>query len=421
MRRGKFVLWALLASCVALAAARESSAANWPRFRGPNGTGTAADKDVPVQWTEQSGVLWKAAIPGLGHSSPVVWGKRVYLQSATADGKERLLLCLNADDGKTLWSRSVPGNRAHTHKLNTFASSTPAIDGERVYALFWDGTDMGLYAYDLDGKLVWSRDLGPFKSQHGPGTSPMVYRDKVYVANDQDGAAAVLALEAKTGKVVWQARRRAYRACYAMPFLLEQPGAGPQLIVASTAGITAYDPQTGKVGWHWTFGRDRLRAVASPVAADGLVFANTGNGEGDRHMLAVKAGGTGDVTKTNLAWENKRDFPYVPTLLTSGGHLYYVRDDGNAGCAEAATGKVVWSERLCRKVIASPVLIDGKVYAVSEDEGDVYVFEASPTFKLLAKSTVGESVTATPAVADNRLFIRGRNHLFCIGKPSTNK
>jgi outer membrane protein assembly factor BamB len=191
----------------------------------------------------------------------------------------------------------------------------------------------------------------------------------------------------------------------------------PELIVASTAGITGYDPDGGSEKWHWTWHFDgmALRTVGSPVSSHGLIFAGSGDGSGARHMVAVKAGGKGDVTKTNLVWQRKRDFPYVPSMLTFGDYLFCVNDQGIASCYVAKNGDRVWSERLGGNVSASPVLIDGKIYAVRED-GDVFVFAAAPTFKQLARNTVEERVLASPAVADNRLFIRGKQHLFCIGQ-----
>src|SRR5262249_41249939 len=156
-------------------------------FRGPNGTGIAADKDVPVRWTAEEGVLWKVRVPGVGHSSPVVWGGRLFLQSASADGKERWLVCLAADTGKPPWTRAAPGTTARIHPLNSLASSTPAVDGERVYAVFWDGKDISLSAFDFQGKHLWKTDLGEFKGQHGVGMSPVVHDGRVFLNNDQDG------------------------------------------------------------------------------------------------------------------------------------------------------------------------------------------------------------------------------------------
>jgi outer membrane protein assembly factor BamB len=406
-----------LAGLVALLALA-TLGADWPRFHGPNGTGTAGDKDLPVQWTAKDGIRWKLAIPGDGNSSPVVWGNKLFLQTSKTD--DRTLLCISADEGKILWSQTVPGIKAHTHDLNSLASSTPTTDGEKVYALFWNGKTMSLQAFDMDGKPVWQRDLGPFKSQHGVGASPVVYNGLVYLNNDQDdGKAELIALSAKDGKIAWQVPRKAFRACYSTPFIVKE-GDRSELLVTSTAGISGYDPASGEALWNWTWKFDgmALRTVASSVYANGIVFATSGDGRGDRHAVAIRKGDRGDVTKTNLLWENKKSFPYVPTMIALGEHVYFVNDAGMAGCAEARTGKLVWFERLLPgKALASPVLVGDKIYAAG-DKGDVVVFAADTTFKVLGKSVVGEPVIASPAVANGSLFIRGAGHLFCIGKSS---
>ncbi len=397
-------------------------AGDWPRFRGPNGTGIAADKDVPVKWTAADGVLWKTALPGIGHSSPIVHGGRVFLESASKDGQSRWLLALDAATGRLLWKTPSPGQAARKHPLNSFASSTPATDGERVYALFWDGKNIHLGAYAFaDGKPVWEKDLGRFTSQHGVGHSPMLVDGKVILANDQDGSAHLLAFDAKTGDKAWESERKAFRTCYSTPFVNVRPDGKKELIVASTAGVTGYNPADGSANWWytWSFTGMALRTVASPIASGGLVFANSGDGSGARHTIAVKLGGKGDVTSTNFVWENRAKYPfsYVPCLLARGDYLYNLQDKGGmASCHVAATGEEVWRERLgSAGFTASPILVDGKIYAAAED-GTVYVFEAAPKFKLLAKNTIGEAISSTPAVADNRLFIRGQQHLFCIGK-----
>jgi outer membrane protein assembly factor BamB len=405
----------VLAFGLGLGGIRQTAADHWPRFRGPNGTGLATDREVPVRWNMQQDVLWKTHLPGAGNSSPVIWDNRVFIESATS--KERLLLCLDAAKGKILWQRSMAGTIVHKHPKNSFASSTPATDGERVYAVFWDGRHVFMSAYDFRGNRVWSRDLGSFKSQHGVGASPVVHGGKVFLNKDQDGAAVLVALDARTGAVAWQAKRRAFRACYSTPFVRMDEAGKPELVVASTAGITGYDPDDGREKWTWTwhFANMPLRTVGSPICHNGIVFAASGDGSGERHTVAVKAGGQGDVTRTNLLWEKKRDFPYVPTMLVQGEYLFYVNDRGMARCHVARTGATVWEKRLEGPVTASPLLIDGKIYAINE-KGDVYVLAAAGTFKHLAKNSVGESVFASPAVAGSRLYIRGDTHLFCIGK-----
>ncbi len=411
----------LLVFAVGLPAAF-GNAADWPRFRGPNGSGTADDKDVPVTWSEKQNMLWKVAIPGRGNSSPVVWGDRLYLQSASRDAKERTLLCIDVNNGKIVWQKTAPGKVGTTHTKNTLASSTPAVDGERVYAAFWDGNRVLLMAYSLAGEVVWKRDLGSFQSQHGSGLSPVVYNGKVYVNFDQDGSASLLAFDARSGAPVWQADRTAFRACYSTPFVLDRAEGGQELVVSSTAGVTGYDLDKGTVNWNfsWRFQKMPLRTVGSPVAANGMVFACSGDGSGERSMVALRLGGKGELTeKDALVWKKNRDIPYVPTLLTVGDHLFGVNDKGFAACYVARTGEPVWSEKRLGNsdVSASPVLIDGKIYIAAED-GSVYVLAADTHFKLLATNSVGEPVIATPAVANGRLFIRGSEHLFCIGKAS---
>lgn len=420
MNRNLLILLALLSVCWGSTGA--ASGSDWPRFRGPNGAGISSDKDVPIQWTE-SNILWKTPIPGLGNSSPIIWGNHVFIQSADTSGKERYLICLSANDGTILWTRALPSSKAHTHAYNTWASSTPASDGQYVYAHFWDGSAVAIYAFDFQGNQIWKHDLGGFTSQHGPGASPIVFEGKIYFLYDQDNdfwltpCSVVIALDAKTGKTTWEAQRKAFRACYSTPFILESSTYGSELIVVSTAGITGYNSQTGKENWNWIWHFDRmpLRTVASPIFSQGLIFANSGDGGGDRHAVAVRLGQNREVTSTNLAWENKKILPYVPSLLAWQDYIFAVNDKGMALCYMAQTGKPVWDHHLASAFSASPVIIDGKIYAVSED-GEVFVYPAAPSFKQLSKNSIGEKVRATPAVANNRLFIRGQEHLFCIGR-----
>jgi outer membrane protein assembly factor BamB len=402
-----------------LAAASVSAllAADWARFRGPNGSGTVADKDVPVKWTDDN-VLWKTELTGKGHSSPIVVKGKVFLLSAT--DKERSLVCLDADKGKQLWSKKAPGKFVKIRHDSSFASSTPCSDGERVYCAFWDGSKVSLHAYDLDGKALWQQDLGEFKSQHGHGFSPIVHDGLVIVNNDQDGTAQLQAFFAKTGKPAWSVKRKAFRTCYSTPFILETKG-GPELVVGSTAGVTRYNPADGKELWNfeWKFEYTKpLRTVGSPVAVDGVVVLGSGDGDGSRALIAVKLDGKGDVSKTNLAWDkNNAGTPYVPSPLAHQGHVYTITDDGQAVCYEAKSGEEKWRKtRLADSFYASPVLINGNVFAIS-NKGDVVVFAAKPDkFELVARNKLGEQVFASPAVANGRLYVRGVKHLICVGK-----
>jgi outer membrane protein assembly factor BamB len=392
-------------------------AADWPRFRGPNGTGIATDSGIPIKWTEKDGVLWKTPIPGAGNSSPIISGNRIFLETALGDGGDRQMVCVNSSNGNILWATPIPGGKAKKHQKNSFASSTPATDGQRIYGVFWDGQKVAMVAFDFEGKIHWTHDFGNFTSQHGVGASPIVFEDKVYLNNDQDKAASLVALNAKSGDIAWEATRRPFRASYSTPYIAES-GGKPELIVASTAGIASYDPHTGKVNWDWVWNfteTDPLRTVGSPVACKDLIVLTGGEGPGGaRHMVAVRTGGA----KPDLAWELKKLPPYVSTALVQGDQVFFVNDAGIAGCLDGHSGKTIWADRLdsgSGTFTASPILINGNIYAVNE-AGVVYVFKAAAKLELLGKSSIGEPVMATPAVANNRLFIRGKEHLFCIGK-----
>ena len=421
-------------------------AADWTRFRGPEGLGTSSDTTIPINFGPKD-ALWKTPIPGRGNSSPIVSKGKVFLQTASADKRQRALMCLDAATGKIEWTRetaasnkinwsgNLAGTSANTHTLNTHASSTPTADGERVYAVFWDGIGISVTAWDYTGNRLWTRELGKYTSQHGPGLSPIVVGDKVILNIDQDDLAEVAALDAKTGDPIWKKSRPAFRASYTTPFVLERDGK-QEIIVSSTAGVTSYDPKDGAVIWNWTWvwkpdpdapklknkGKGGpggpLRNVGGPIYHNGMIYAISGDGGGDRHMVAIKAGTTGDVTDSALVWEMKKITPYVPMVLAQGDYVYWIADKENKGvCADAKTGKIQWEERLpgAGQVAASPLLIDGKIYSFNES-GRGTVLEASPKFHVLADNDLKEGVMATPAVANGRLYVRTTSHLYCFGK-----
>ncbi len=418
-------------------------AGNWDRFRGPNGTGAVDDKDVPLTFGVKENVLWKMPLAGTGNSSPIIWDKRLFMQSASKDGKRRTLHCLDATSGQTLWEKSIPGVTAQIRADSSLASSTPTTDGEAVYIMFWDGKDVIAAAYDFMGGKLWSKNLGLFISQHGPGASPILYKDKLILANDMDSyieqkdksrkpvpidhPSLLVALNKKTGEIAWETPRVAERACYSAPFLLKQPGlAEPELVVVSTTAITGYNLDTGSAKWEakdWQKASKKplLRTVASAaLSSDGVLIACSGDGSGDRFSAALALPGVGKTDVPRRLWESsKNEFPYVPCPLAHGGHFYCVNDSGWAGCYDVRTGKQLWYERLAEeKFYASPLLIDGKIYAAS-DSGDVYVFAAEAKYRLLARNDLGgERIRATPAVANGRLYVRGERNLFCIGKES---
>jgi outer membrane protein assembly factor BamB len=343
-------------------AASTASAQEWTRFRGPNGTGVSADKGVPASWSETD-VLWRVDLPGQGHAQPVIWGDRIFITSAKEDGKERSLHAVSKADGKLLWSKAWPMMSHGKHKLNSFASSSPTVDKDRVYVAVVSAEQFLVKALDHAGKELWSVNLGPFKSQHGHGASPILYEDKLIVTNDQDGESFVVALDAKTGKTAWKAERKNedQGAAYGTPTLYQRSGGPAELLLTSKAqGISSLDPKTGKPNWEAkVFDK---RAVSSPVVAGDLAFGSCGSGGGGNYVAAVKLGGRGDVTSSHKAYEIRQGAPYVPTMVAQGDRLYLTADNGVASCVEASTGRVVWSQRIADAFYGSPILVDGRVY-----------------------------------------------------------
>ncbi len=404
----------LLSSLTLALAFTLSQAADWPRFRGPNGSGTV---EGPLPAIDPVKPLWKVKLPGgKGVGSPIIVDGKVYLQSATADGKTRTLTAMNAADGKTLWTKEVPGDKGKTHAKNSLASGTPACDGTQLYCAWWDGSGVSLTAHDLTGKEKWQASLGGYVSQHGPGFSPMVHDGLVFVNVDDDQHAELIAFDAKTGAKKWIAPRKHVRACYTTPFLLERTGKAAELILGTTTAITSYEPATGKVNWEypivWPKGEMPLRVIGHPVYAGGLLVVYCGDGGGSRYMAAIDP----DKKTPAKVWELKKETPYVPCLLVKSDRLFWIGDKGIATCAEAKTGKAAWAERVFDgDVTASPILVGDKILMISE-KGDVAVLKADDKFEEPTKVSLGEAVYASPAIADGRVYIRGVNTLFCFGK-----
>jgi outer membrane protein assembly factor BamB len=392
------------------------NAADWDRFRGPNGTGTI-DGTLPA--IDPAKPTWKTAIPGKGNGSPIVVAGKVYLQSAALDGTQRWLICLDGVSGKILWQQSVRGTIAKTHVKNSLASSTPASDGQRLYCVWWDGSTVAIHAYDLHGKELWRSSLGGFTSQHGPGFSPIVYRGMVYTNVDDDEHAELVALDAVSGKRQWSASRKKERACYSTPFILRRPGHVDELVVGTTHQITAYEPSTGQVKWdyvlQWPKGQMPLRVIGHPIQVNDRLIMSCGDGSGARYMIALDI--TGPTPRK--AWELQRgSLPYVPCMLTRDNLLFWIGDyrGSYACCADPRTGQILFSEQIMiKESSASPIAVGDRILAIS-DTGEYVVFKAQKEFEEVARGQLGQKVIATPAVADGRLFIRGETHLFCFSE-----
>ncbi len=391
---------------------------NWPRFRGPNGAGVSDAKSIPVEWTDDD-YNWVAELPGEGHSSPVVWGERLFVTSADADAGQRYLLCLDTTDGRELWRQAFPFKSFKKHGNNSFATNTPCCDAERVYVLWQSKSDgCELLAFDHAGKQIWRVDLGGFAGGHGPGVSPIVYEDMVVVANDQDGESSLLALDAATGKRRWTVPRESDRTQYSTPCVFTMKGRPPELIFTDMHhGITAVDPKTGGVNWEISvFGDFKQRAIASPVVTDELVIGLSGFTTAEKNAVAVRPRALHGATAAEEVWRVSRSVPHLPTPLVYHDRLYLWTDRGGiVTCVNVKDGSTVWQQRIGGNFSSSPVCAGGKLYC-ADDDGVVHVIATGDEYKLLAKNDLARPTRATPAVAGGRMYWRTYSHVYSLGK-----
>jgi len=399
-----------------LLAALAVQAENWPQLRGPGGRGISNDKGFPVKWTTKN-YAWKMKLPGIGHSSPVVWGNTVLITSSARAGERRVLQAFDVGTGKEQWSAQLGGNTHPKHALNSYASATPATDSKLVYVAWGDNDEYFLVSHDIrNGKEKWRKQLEPSLSKHGhgTGTSPVIFEDLVILLNEHDtGLGYIVALDKTTGKERWKIARKIEIMTYATPIIIEVKGKPVLINSCLDDGMMGIDPRTGKVLWS-TPGNFDLRTVAMPVHWKGIVYGSCGGGGKGKLMLAVKVGGKGNVSETHIAWKRQRSLPYVPTPIVYGDYIYMWLDNGIVICANPKTGEEVWNERVGRgDFSSSPVCIDGKIYCSSRT-GEFTVIKASPKYELLGVSQLGEKTHATPAVSNGRMFIRGFEHLYCL-------
>ncbi|HYU78545.1 MAG TPA: PQQ-binding-like beta-propeller repeat protein [Vicinamibacterales bacterium] len=402
------VLSALAIAIVAIV--REGSAQEWPQFRGPTGQGHATASSLPIEWGESRNVVWKTAVPGLGWSSPVIGGGRVWLTSATGDRDISLrALAFDVDTGREAVNVEVFRIKSprEINPKNSWASPTPVLEGDRVYVHF--GAD-GTAALTSTGEIVW-RTKFPYESQHGAGGSPIVYNDLLIFSCDGSDAAFVVALDKNTGKVRWKTNRR-YPAdqAYTTPLAISVAGRD-QVVSIGAFRVGSYDPATGKEIWRASYA-DGFSNVPRPVYGHGLVYIATGFQEPS--LLAVKPDGTGDVTRTHIAWELRRGAPLTPSPILVADELYVLNDGGILSCLDAQSGTIRWQQRLGGTYSASPIFADGRLYFSSE-QGTTTVIVPGREFRRVATNTLDGAILASIGVANGSLFVRTDTHLYRIG------
>jgi outer membrane protein assembly factor BamB len=395
-------------------------ASEWSRFRGPNGSGIADAANTPAAFTEKD-LAWRIDLPGVGHSSPITVGGKIFITCADPGTARRFLICVNLADGKELWRREYASVKYAVHKDNSFASASPAADEARVYYTFVTPDSYKVYAADHAGKELWSYEMGPWKSEHGPGASPIVVGDLLIVPNDQDGpTASLVALDRTTGSERWRIDRKSGRAAASTPCLFSPPGGGPpQLILTCTgSGITSVDPKNGHVNWGTMPAPRSYRSVGSPVASQQWVVGSWGEGQSgpNRVVLAVKPNPTPALEPQVLLKLTKTpNYPYVPTPLINGDRIFIWSDIGMVTCLKLPGGEQVWQQKVKGKgprteFYSSPVLAGDKLYNITKD-GDVICLSATDTYKDLGHSPLNDKCYATPAIAGDRLIIRTASHL----------
>lgn len=408
---------ALALLCAATTAAVHAQ--DWPQFRGPTGQGHSSERGLPLDWSESRNIVWKTPVPGVGWSSPVVAGGRVWMTTAIDSGNPSRgqvtsslrVLAFDAASGREVVNVELFRLRyaGYINPKNSRASPTPIVDGDRVYVHF--GAE-GTAALTAAGEVVWKTRL-PYESQHGSGGSPVLFGDLLIVSCDgNDVEAFVAALDRHTGKIRWKtARRKPADQAYTTPLVI-RVGDRDQVVSVGAYRAAAYDPQTGREIWRVGY-RDGFSNVPRPVHGHGLVYLATGFN--DPTLIAVRPDGAGDVTKTHIAWTVARGVPFTPSPILVGDELYMVSDIGVLSCLDARTGAAIWQARLPGNYSASPVFADGRIYFQSE-EGVTTVVAAGKEFRRLATSRLDGAMLATMAVAGGAIFIRTDTHLYRISE-----
>lgn len=421
---------------------------DWPYWRGPERNGMARG-EAPLEWSDTKNMKWKIPIPGRGHSSPVVWGNKIFVTTAVPTGvapqtqapasgdpagvpgrggrrggfgdtgpqiEHRFeLLCLDRKDGKILWHKTAKVAVPHEgfHRMyGSFASNSPVTDGKHVYAFFGS---RGLYCYDLNGKLVWEKDLGlqmRIRLQFGEGTAPVLYGDKIILNYDHEGDSFIAALDKNTGKELWRTSRDEGSA-WSAPLVVEHKRKA-QVVVSASKKVRSYDFQTGELIWECAGLGSNV--IPAPVHQNGLVYAMSGHR--DPKLMAIQLGRTGDLTGTDaIVWSQTRGTGYTPSPVLFESKLYVLSDGGMVSCYNATTGEPYYQQVRLPKPYSfksSPVGANGKLYLASEDS-DVIVLKMGESFEVLATNTIaGEFFIGTPAIIDGEIILRGRNHLYCI-------
>jgi outer membrane protein assembly factor BamB len=388
-----------------------TQAQNWPGWRGPNGDGTSIETNLPVKWDSKTNVLWKIPVPGTGYSSPIVWNDKLFLISALVDTHVKVLLCYSCKNGALLWQKTVINSPfEQKHDNNSYASGTPVTDGVMIYVSFLDGQEVIVAAYDFKGNQIWLKRPGTFASPHGYSCSPVLFDDKVIINGDSQGDSFVAALNKADGRIIWRISHDKPAHSFSTPIFRKMAGK-MQMIFCGNKEIASYNPTDGSQ--YWFVNGPSEDFCSSPVynKKSGLVLVSSAWPL--RNLVAIRPDGKGDVTKSHVVWQSRNGAYYVPSPVCTDDYLFTTMTSGQVNCIEVATGNIVWAEDLGMQY-SSPVLANGLVY-MPNDEGVITVIKPGPKFEYIAKNSIGEKMYASPAISNGKIYLRGFQHLFCIG------
>ena len=392
----------------------------WARFRGPNGQGISHAETIPVKWTERD-YNWKVRLPGVGHSSPVIWDDKVFVTCGDQKNGRGMLLALGVSDGRVLWQKEYDLTKYRMNSKNSYATATPAVDGDNVYVLWATKDETVLAAFDHDGEEIWKSTFEGVDCQHGPGISPIVVDDIVVFTHEHEissrnARSAWIAVDRKSGKTRWNLQRQTSRkTSYSTPCVYHHGTDAAELVFTSLAhGISGVDLRTGTVVWE-AKSAFISRVVSSPVIAGELLIGTCGDGASGKRLIAVRPGTANKSAEPGQVYKiDNSSAPYVPTSLAKDGLLFTFHDRGDVSCLRSATGELLWRERPAGPFYGSPVWVNGKLYCITR-KGEVVVIKAAPTYELLAVNPLGEESYATPAIAGGRMYLRTFSHLVSIG------
>jgi outer membrane protein assembly factor BamB len=401
----------LLAACF-LVSVSAIQAQNWPNWRGPNGDGTSTETNLPISWDSVTNVVWKSPVPGRGHSSPIVWEDRIFTLTAFPETGEKALLCYDSNNGELLWQRTVVETTLEKkHADNSFASGTPATDGTLVYLSILDIDDVVVAAYDFQGNQVWLQRIGKYASPHGFSVSPALYEDKVFINGNSKGDHFLAALNKADGHIVWKNMQENISHSFSTPVFKEMAGK-TQMIFLGNKEVASYHPDNGEKLWYVSGPSEDFCSTPVYNEKHGLLILSSAWPK--RILMAVKTDGSGDVTNSHVAWQTTQGGVYVPSPICTDDYLFTTMTNGNVNCIDIATGDTLWVKNL-GKQYASPVLADGLVY-MPNDEGVITVIRPGTTFDPIARNELGERTIASAAISNGRIYLRGEEHIFCIGK-----